>query len=306
MRKLIQRDNTGIDAIELANVEEPHASAGEVRVKWFAGGLNPIDWKISTGLFPLENLRRSYPIGFGSNFSGVIDEVGDGVEGFAVGDRVFGSRLAEGYGDYIVNKPKNLRLHHVPEGLSMEVAAGLVTVAATAVAAIDDLGEIEGKTILIGGAAGGVGILAVQYATTKGARVIGTGSPSSADFLRSLGAEPVAYGEGLVDRVREALHDNTLTAASDLANTDAIEAAIELGVAPERTTYIAAPSAPEGAIRTGDPSARADAIDDIAHRIARGEMHLPIEMKVPLSEFRTAIDHSMNGHAHGKILIMAE
>ncbi|MDD7465110.1 MAG: NADP-dependent oxidoreductase [Actinomycetaceae bacterium] len=306
MRKLMQQADNGIEGVQLVQVPEPHAKAGEVRVAWLAGGVNPIDWKIASGSGPYSATARglTYPIGFGSDFAGVIDEVGDGVHDFHLGDHVFGTRFTQGFGDYLVGTPEDLQLLPIPEGMSMELAGSLSTVAATAVAAIDDLGDIEGKTILIGGGAGGVGTIAVQYAAAKGARVIATGSRSSADYLRTLGAEPVTYGEGLTERVREILGGGSLDAASDLANTDVINAALELGVPSQRITLIAALEYPQGTIRTGAARARSDARSDIAQRIARGEIHVPIELSVPLDDFRTAIDRSMAGHTHGKIVVV--
>ncbi|MDP9801282.1 NADPH:quinone reductase-like Zn-dependent oxidoreductase [Arcanobacterium wilhelmae] len=302
MRKLMQNE-TGLDNIRLTDVEEPHAGPGQVRVAWEAGGVNPMDWKLATGVFPLSYVKREYPLGFGSDFAGVIDEVGEGVEGFEVGQRVLGNRIGEGFGDYIVNKPVNLHLLPIPDGMSFELAGALATVSSTAVGAIDDLGDINGQTILIGGGAGGVGTIAVQYAVSKGARVLATGSESSAPELRALGAEPVTYGDGLTQRVREALGSDTLAAAADLVNTDVVGAALELGVPAERITAISGGELPEGVKASGNAAARTDARADIVSRIAAGEIYVPIELSVPLERFREAIDRSMAGHVHGKVVI---
>ena len=305
MKKLIQYDNSGIDGIELAEVNEPHAGPGEVRVTFVAGGVNPIDWKVASGAVSPSYIGREYPIGFGSDFSGVIDEVGEGVSDFAIGDEVLGTRMAEGFGEFIVGKPQKLKLLHVPAGFDLTLAGGLATVAATAVAAIDVLGDIAGKTIVVAGGAGGVGTIAVQYAVAKGARVLATGSASSADYLRELGAEPVTRGEGLTERIRQVLGSDELFAAADLINLDVATAAQELGVPNERISLITANDFPEGMIRTGGFAARPEALAEIVAQVADGTITVPVELAVPLADFRTAIERSMEGHAHGKVIITA-
>src|SRR5690606_22020957 len=150
------------------------------------------------------------------------DQVGRDADGYAVGDRVFGAALSRAVADHVVVEAAGSLstgiAFHTPDGLDDRTAATLPIAGSTASAALDVLDLGPQDTVLIGGAGGGVGVFAVQLARIAGARVLGTGSPSSADHLRSLGAEPVAYGDGLTDRVRELAPDG-VTAALDLHGT---------------------------------------------------------------------------------------
>jgi NADPH:quinone reductase-like Zn-dependent oxidoreductase len=188
------------------------------------------------------------PAGFGYDVAGVVDEVGDGASGFAVGERIYGGVMERAAADFVVVKtPPAVReaLFRTPEGLSDDVASTLAVAGATAAAALAAIDLRPQDTVLIGGAAGGVGVFAVQLARLTGAVVIGTASQGTFPFLRELGAEPVTYGPGLADRVRPLAPDG-VTAAVDLSGTETIETALALGVAPERISAIAAgPTPPE-------------------------------------------------------------
>ena len=194
------------------------------------------------------------PSGFGYDFAGVVDEVGGGATGFAVGDRVYGGALGRAAADFVVVKtpaeapgaPEALFL--TPDGISDEVASTLPVAGLTAAAALSAIDLRSGDTVLIGGAAGGVGVFAVQLAKLAGATVIGTASEGTFAFLRQLGAEPVAYGPGLADRVRT-LAPGGVTAATDLFGTETAETALALGVPPERISTIAAGPNPPGGVR---------------------------------------------------------
>lgn len=167
-----------------------------------AAGLNPMDWVIASRPEAAEPFGITVPSAFGSDFAGVVDEVGDGVTGFAVGDRVYGGALGSAVADFVVVRAPSDRLWHTPEGISDEVAGTLPVAGLTAAAAIAAIDLRPGDTVLVGGAAGGVGVFAVQLAKRAGARVIGTVSESTFEFLRQFGAWPVAYGPGLAGRVR--------------------------------------------------------------------------------------------------------
>jgi NADPH:quinone reductase-like Zn-dependent oxidoreductase len=199
----------GPEVLEVKDIPEPHARAGEVRVRVASTGLNPLDWMLASMPDLAQTFGITLPVGFGYDFAGIVDEVGDKTEGFGVGDRVYGGILGGAAADYVVATPAAAGLRHTPDDMSDEVAATLSIAGLTADAALDAVGLQDGDTILIGGAAGGVGVFAVQLARLAGARVIGTGSESSHAFLR----EPVAYGPGLADRVR-ALAPDGLTAAT--------------------------------------------------------------------------------------------
>ena len=189
----------GPEVLEVSEIEEPHAGQGQVRIRVAAAGLNPFDWKVRSGMFAQGSQPES-PIVDGREAAGVVDEVGDGVTDTQAGDEVFGWAVGGAAAEYAVLdawEPK-------PAQLSFEEAAGLPVAVETPVRVFSVLGGLhEGQTILINGAAGGVGAMAVQFAKARGARVIGTASERNHDYLRELGAEPTTYGEGLVERVRE-------------------------------------------------------------------------------------------------------
>jgi NADPH:quinone reductase-like Zn-dependent oxidoreductase len=194
-------------------------------------------------------------------------------------------------------------LFHTREGLSDEIACTLGIAGGTASAALAaiDLGPKD--TVLIGGAAGGVGIFAVQLAKLAGATVIGTASEGTFPFLRELGSEPVAYGAGLADRVR-ALAPGGITAAIDLFGTEAIETALALGVAPERIAAIAAgPTPPGGARAVWGSDAEPGALPRIAEAIVDGQITVPIAAKFPIQQIREAAALQADRHVHGKIVV---
>jgi NADPH:quinone reductase-like Zn-dependent oxidoreductase len=248
----------------------------------------------------------SVPSGFGYDFAGVVDEVGDGVEGFAVSDRVYGGVLERSAADFVVVKsPPDAPevLLHTPEGISDEVASTLLIAGLTAAAALEAIDLRSGDTVLVGGAAGGVGVFVVQLAKLAGATVIGTASEGTFEFLRRLGAQPVAYGAGLAKRVR-ALAPDGVTAAADLFGTEAVEAALELGVPPERISTIAAGPNPPGGVRaTGGSEAPPNALERITDAILSGKMTVPIAATFPIEQIRDAVTLQAGRHVHGKVVI---
>ena len=246
---------------------------------------------------------HTVPAGFGYDLAGVVDEAGAGVEGFAVGDRVYGGALGMAVADYVVVKPEAGQLSHTPAGISDEVASTLLIAGRTADAALSAIGLRAGDTVLIGGAGGGVGVFAVQLAKLAGATVIGTGSEGTFGFLRELGAEPVAYGAGLADRVR-ALAPGGVTAATSLVGTETVEVALALGVPPERISAIAAGPNPPGGVRaTGGRDAPPDALDRITDAITAGKLTVPIAATFPIEQIRDAVTLQRDGHVHGKVVI---
>jgi NADPH:quinone reductase-like Zn-dependent oxidoreductase len=293
----------GPEVLELQEVPEPHAGPGEVRVRVTAAGLNPMDWGIASRPEAAARFGITVPSGFGSDLAGVIDEAGDGATGFAVGDRVYGGALGRAVADFVVVRPPADSLWHTPEGISDEVASTLPVAGLTAAAALAAIGPRPGDTVLIGGAAGGVGVFAVQLARLAGATVIGTASPGTFEFLRQLGAEPVAYGAGLADRVR-ALAPGGVTAATDLFGTETAEAALALGVAPERISTVAAGPNPPGGVRaTGAIDAAPDALEQITDAILAGKLTVPIAAAFPVEKIRDAVTLQAGRHVHGKVVV---
>jgi NADPH:quinone reductase-like Zn-dependent oxidoreductase len=305
-RAVIYEKFGGPEVLELREVPEPHAGTGEVRVRVAAIGLNPMDPGIASKPELAAMFGVSVPSGFGYDFAGVIDEIGAGVDDLAVGERIFGGAMAKAAADFLVLTSPTLppdALFHTPEGLSDEIASTLPVAGLTAAAALSAIGLRSGDTVLIGGAAGGVGVFAMQLAKLTGARVIGTASESTFEFLRQLGAEPLRYGPELANRVR-ALVPGGVTAATDLFGTETAEAALTLGIPPERISTIAAGPTPPGGVRaTGGAEASLADMDRITDAILAGRLTVPIAATFPLEQIRDAAALQAERHVHGKIVI---
>ncbi|MHB8531874.1 MAG: NADP-dependent oxidoreductase [Solirubrobacteraceae bacterium] len=302
-RAVVHETFGGPEVLELRDVPEPLPGAGEVRVRVAAAGLNPMDWLLASRPELAEQFGYTVPSGFGHDFAGVVDAVGAGATGFAVGDHVYGGALGKAAADFVVVNASTEELWRTPEGMSHEVASTLPVAARTAAAALAAIGLRAGDTVLIGGAGGGVGVFAVQLAHLAGASVIGTASESSFEFLRQIGAEPVAYGDGLADRVRMLAPDG-VSAATDLFGTEAAETALALGVEPERISTIAAGPNPPGGVRaTGGINAESDALERITDAIQAGDITVPIAATFPIEQIREAVTLQAQRHVHGKIVV---
>jgi NADPH:quinone reductase-like Zn-dependent oxidoreductase len=292
----------GPEVLRVDEVPEPHAAAGQVRVAVRAAGVNPVDWKIRRGL-----MSAVVPVEFpripGSDAAGIVDEVGEGVTDAGVGGAVFGSAVGGATGEYAV-------LDHYaekPAGLSWAEAAGLPVAVETALRVLKLLGLESGQTVIVNGAAGGVGIAAVQFARERGARVIGTASERNHDFLRGLGAEPTTYGEGLVERVRRLAPDG-VDRAFDAAGGGALPALIELTGSPDNVVTIADFTAPELGVRvtTGGDGRSWEALGQAAELHDRGRFTLPVAGIFRFSEAAAAHRLSEDGHVRGKLVLIPD
>jgi len=300
-RAVIQESFGGPEVLEVREVVDPHAGPGEVRVRVTAAGLNPVDWILAGSAEAAGRFGVTLPADFGNDFAGVVDEAADGAGGFAVGDRVYGGARGRAVADYAVVRPGTDEVLRTPDGVDDITASTLAIAGRTADAVISVLGVDAHDTVLVGGAAGGVGVFVVQLAKLAGARVIGTASPSSFDFLRDLGADPVSYGEGLAGRVTE-LAPAGVTAAADLFGAETAQAALDLGVEPARIVTIAG-SPPDGARATGGRDATPGALDRIAATIAAGQLTVPIAATFPIEAIRDAVELQRARHANGKVVV---
>lgn len=289
----------GPEVLELVDLPDPHPSAGQVRVAVRAAGVNPIDWKVRSGA-----MGGDLPQTTGQEAAGVVDEVGEGVTDVAVGDEVFGS-VVGGAG-----AAQRAVLGHyapVPPSLDFAAAAALPVAVETAMRTLDLLGVDQGTTVLINGAAGGVGQSAVQFARERGARVIGTARAGNHEFLRSLGAEPTTYGEGLAERVR-ALAPDGVDAALDTAPRGGLPALVELTGSPDRVVAIADyPGAQALGVRFsgGSGSERAwGALAAVTEQIEAGRFSLAVAQTFPLAQIADAHRVSEAGHARGKLVLL--
>src|SRR3954447_21098480 len=223
----------GTDVLHEADIEVPQPGPGQVRVRVQAAGLNALDGKIRSGMLEAV-LPTPLPAVPGGELAGVVDALGEGVSGVQVGDEVLGWSDTGSYAQYALATtvaPK-------PAGLDWQHAVALPVAGETAERVLDLLGVTAGETVLMHGAAGAVGTLAVQLATARGARVIATAGPANQDYLTSLGATAILYGEGLVERVR-ALAPDGVDAVFDLAGKGALEDSITLRGGTERIVTIA-------------------------------------------------------------------
>ncbi|EPD69637.1 NADP-dependent oxidoreductase [Streptomyces sp. HGB0020] len=294
----------GPEVLDIHEIPAPQAGPGQVRVRVTAAGLNPMDWIMTADADTAARFGLSLPAGFGTDYAGVVDQVGDGVTGFAPGDRVFGGALSRAVADFVVVDPAGGvaadEAHHTPDQVDDRTAATLTIAGRTASAALAVLALGPDDTVLIGGAAGGVGVFAVQLARIAGARVIGTGSAASSDFLRDFGAEPVVYGDGLAERVR-ALAPGGVTAALDLHGTETVHTARELGVPDDRICTVAAQV--DGVSAANGANAAPGALEEIARLVASGQLQVPIAESFPVDQIRRAAELQAGRHVHGKIVI---
>ncbi len=238
------------------------------------------------------------PAGVGGDAAGIVDEVGDGVTDVQVGDAVFGSGH-ETYAEHCVLTswaPK-------PEQVSFAEAAGFATPFETALRVLHELAIRSGHTVVVNGASGGVGSAAVQFAIARGATVIAVAGPSNQDYVASMGAVPVTYGPGLVDRVR-ALATTGIDAAMDIAGSGVVAELVQLTGDPAQVVSIADFSAPEHGARvsTGFGRDKTKALREGA-RLAAAGLTLPVTQSFPLAQAGVAQAASATGHVRGRIIV---
>ncbi len=296
MKKVNFTEFGGPDVLHIIEAEEPHAGPGQVRIAVRAAGVNPVDWRIREGQI-LKAHPIQLPAGVGLDASGVVDEIGDGVEGFEIGDRVFGEG-ADTYAEFAVLSA----WARMPDGLSFEEAAGYPSVVETALRIIGQVGVQPGQTLLVSGASGGVGSAVLQIARDRGITVIGTAGAANQDYLRSLGALATTYGPGWVDRVRRL---GPIDAALDLAGSGVIPELLELTRDPQKVVSIADLSAPQFGVRfSGEAGSVPEALAEAAALIARGKLHIPVDKTYTLAEAAKAHIDSRAGHTRGRRVIL--
>lgn len=290
----------------------PDPPAGGVVVEVRAAGVNPVDSKIRSGRRGTRDFSR--PQGLGADAAGVVVAVADGVDAVRPGDEVIVHGASGAYASHVVATPD--QLVPKPAELSFEQGAALGIPAGTAYQVLRSLGLREGETLLLHAGSGGVGQAAIQFARIFGARVVATASPANHDRLRELGAVPVAYGPGLVDRLREAAPDGYDVALDGAGTDEAIEASLEL--VPDRdrvATIVRMADAADLGIRTWSgaiPSTmgpeevrlRAEGVAEAARLAAEGRFEVEISGRYPLAEAADAQRESEDGHVRGKLVLV--
>ncbi|AWS49135.1 alcohol dehydrogenase [Streptosporangium sp. 'caverna'] len=290
---------------QITEEPEPKVGPDSVLVRIKAAGVNPVDWKIAAGFLD-QIMYVHFPLIPGWDLAGVVEQVGASVTEFAPGDEVIGYNRQDTvqHGTYAERVAAPVRtLARKPASLSWEQAAGLPLAGLTAYQSLRAAGVGKGDTVLVHAAAGGVGSIAVQLAVAWGARVIGTASEHNHDFLRSLGAEPVAYGDGLVERVR-ALAPEGVDAAFDYVGGDAIPVSLELATSPSRVVSII-----DGGVKEHGGQyvfVRPDAADltALGDLVEEGKLTVHVGTALPLSETAEAFRLNAEGHTRGKIVLL--
>jgi NADPH:quinone reductase-like Zn-dependent oxidoreductase len=290
----------GPDVLTLSEVDIPQPERGQTRIRVRAASVNPVDIKIRRGDFG--GPFPAHPISPGIDAAGTVDAVGAGVTGVAVGDEVLGLAARGSYTQYaILDAPVRK-----PKSMTWEFAASLPTVGEAAFRALKHLALVSGETLLIHGAAGSVGATAVQLARARGVNVVGSVRPADEEYVRSLGAVPVRYGDGLADRVRAAAPQG-IDAVLDTAGRGVLPVSIELAGGPQRVITIADMEAAKYGVRfTGaDPADRApEALPELVNLAAAGKLSIVIWRSYPLARAADAHADIEAGANHGKIVLV--
>ncbi|MEU3459573.1 NADP-dependent oxidoreductase [Streptomyces sp. NPDC006733] len=293
----------GIDVLRVEEVERPVPGPGQVLVEVRAAGIQPGEVMIREGARH-GRWPAIFPSGQGSDLAGVVVETGPQVRGFAVGDEVVGyTHSRASHAQFVV--VEDVALTSRPEGLSWDVAGSLYVAGTTAYATVFAVDPGPDDTVVVSGAAGGVGSLAVQLARRRGATVIGLASERNHGWLKDRDIVPVAYGEGVAARIQEA-SGGRVDAFIDTFGDGYVELAVELGVRPERMNTIRdwQAAAKVGARTYGEgAAASAVVLGELARLAARGELEVPIARTYPLERVQDAYRDLEQGHTHGKIVL---
>jgi NADPH:quinone reductase-like Zn-dependent oxidoreductase len=304
MPKAVRFDEYGgIDVLKVVEVPRPVPGPGEVLVQVKAAGINPGEAKIRDGL--LHSMwPATFPSGEGSDLAGIVAETSPGVTAISAGDEVLGwtdNRASQA--EYVVVDAEHLTPK--PTAVPWDVAGALFVAGATAFAAVRAVGLAPGDTVVVSSAAGGVGSIAVQLARRAGATVIGLASRANHEWLTGHQVIPVVYGDGVADRIRQAVPK--VTAFIDTYGADYVELALELGVEPARIDTIANfPAVEKYGVKAEASAAGSSAavLAELAGLIAAGDLELPIAATFPLDQVQDAYRLLEPGHVRGKIVLI--
>jgi NADPH:quinone reductase-like Zn-dependent oxidoreductase len=297
----------GVDVLNVVEVPKPDPGSGQALVAVRAAGINPGEAKIREGLLHAR-WPATFPSGQGSDLAGIVAGTGPGVVGVAEGDEVIGfTEERASQAEYALVEVRNLTPK--PPGVSWEVAGSLFVAGATAYAAVRAVMLTEGDTVVVAGATGGVGSIAVQLAKLAGATVIGLASPGPAhEWLTGQGVIPVAYGGGVdaeAERIRA--QASRVDAFIDTVGGDYVQLALDLGVEPSRIDTIVNFGAVEKYGVKADGSAAgssAAVLAELGELIAGGRLEVPIAATFPLTEVADAYRRLAQGHVLGKIVLL--
>jgi NADPH:quinone reductase-like Zn-dependent oxidoreductase len=293
----------GIEVLQVVEVERPIAGPGQVLVRVKAAGINPGEASIRKGLFA-DRWRSTFPSGQGSDLAGVVVEVGPGVTAVAAGDEVIGFvNTRSSQAEFVLVESGNLVPR--PRNVPWEQAGALFVAGTTAYAAVRAVAPNAGDTVVVSGAAGGVGSIAVQLARNAGARVIGLAGEANHQWLTDHGVLPITYGDGVEDRIHAA-SAGKVDAFVDTFGGGYVELALKLGVAANRIDTIIdfAAAARHGVKTEGNhEAANAEVLSQLAALLAAGHLEIPIAKVYPLADVRAAYGELEQRHTRGKIVL---
>ena len=293
-----------IDVLEVVEVPRPVPAAGQVLVQMKAAGINPGEASIRKGLLD-DVFPTTFPSGQGSDIAGLIEELGPGVDGYAVGDEVIGfTETRSSHADLVLLEVADLVRR--PANVPWEVGGALYVAGTTAYATVQAVGVDAGDVVVVSGAAGGVGSIAVQLAVKRGATVIGLASTANHEWLTEHGVIPVAYGDGVAEDITSAA-GGKVDAFIDTFGADYIRLALDLGVAPDRIDTIInfADAAKYGVKTEGNAAANnARVVGELVDLISGGDLDIPIAGVYPLAQVREAYRDLEQRRTRGKIVLV--
>ncbi len=294
----------GRDVLYVTDIPMPVPARGEVVVAVKAAAINPGEAAIRSGALDAR-FPATFPSGEGSDLAGLVTAVGDGVDGFGVGDAVLGFSWSRSSHATHVAVPAS-QLIQKPPALSWEAAGSLYVVGCTAYAAVRAVDAKEGDTVAVSAAAGGVGTVVVQLLGVRRAHVLGIASAANAEWLRAHGAVPVTYGVGLADRLRQAAGDG-IDAFIDLFGPEYVQLAVDLGISHDRIETITSfQKAQELGVKS-DGSGTAstpEVLTEMADLVASGDVEIPIAATYPLDRVADAFEELEHRHTRGKIVLV--
>ncbi|WP_433243728.1 NADP-dependent oxidoreductase [Streptosporangium sp. CA-135522] len=289
----------GPEVLRVTEFETPEAGAGQVRVRVKAAGVQPFDVAVRQGWTP-GGVTGGLPRIPGNEFAGIVDQVGEGVGGISVGAEVLGFALLNSYAEYVVVPAENVTAK--PANMPWEVAGGFTAGTQTAHIALEQLGVGQGDTILVHAAAGSVGTAAVQLARLRGATVIGTAREENHEYLRALGAIPVTYGDGLLERVR-ALAPGGVDMVLDGAGGAALDVSLQLVKGERIITLVEHDKAEALGVQVTRGVRLASRLAELADLYADGKLTFPIRRSYPLEHAADAHREVEAGHGRGKVVL---
>ncbi len=304
MSKAVRFDHYGnVDVLEVIDVERPLPSAGRILVRVLAAGTNPGEIAIREGRLD-KQFPATFPSGQGTDFAGIVAELGDDVTEPGVGTAVMGwSNERSAQAEFVAVPADQLVVK--PESLDWNVAGALFVVASTATAAVAAVAPQRGETVLVSGASGGVGSLVAQLVLRTGASVVGTAGSSHHDWLRSLGITPIGYENDLAESLGHVAPDG-FDAVIDTTGHGYVDLAIKLGVEPNRiNTIIDFAAASQHRVHTDGSSAAESStvLAEIAKLVSDSELQVPVADVYDLKDVRQAYTELAKGHTGGKIVL---